>query len=72
MSGPPLLSLRGLSVGFGGAPLFSDIELHVARGDRAALVGRNGSGKSTLMKAMSGAIDPDGGTIYIEPGISVA
>ena len=72
MSGPPILSLRGVTIGFGGAPLFSDIELHVARGDRAALVGRNGSGKSTLMKIMSGSIEPDGGTIYVQPGMSVA
>ncbi len=72
MSEPPLLSLRGVTVGFGGAPLFSDIEMHIARGERAALVGRNGSGKSTLMKAITGAVDPDGGETYAEPGIRIA
>ncbi len=72
MSEPPLLSLRGVTVGFGGAPLFADIEMHVARGERAALVGRNGSGKSTLMKTIAGAVDPDGGEIYAEPGIRIA
>jgi ATP-binding cassette subfamily F protein uup len=72
MSEPPLLSLRDVTVSFGGPPLFSGIELHVARGERAALVGRNGSGKSTLMKTATGAVDPDGGEIYAEPGIRIA
>jgi ATP-binding cassette subfamily F protein uup len=72
MSEPPLLSLRDVTVGFGGPPLFSTIEMHVARGERAALVGRNGSGKSTLMKTITGALEPDGGEIYAEPGIRIA
>ena len=72
MSEPPLLSLRDVTVSFGGPPLFSGIELHVARGERAALVGRNGSGKSTLMKTVTGAVEPDGGEIYAEPGMRIA
>ena len=72
MTEPPLLSLRDVTVGFGGPPLFSGIELHVARGERAALVGRNGSGKSTLMKTITGAIEKDGGAIYAEPGLRIA
>jgi ATP-binding cassette subfamily F protein uup len=71
MSGPPLLSLRNIAIGFGGPPLFAGLELHVARGDRAALVGRNGSGKSTLMKTMSGMLELDRGEIYREPGMTV-
>src|SRR5581483_2209866 len=72
MTEPPLLSLRDVTVGFGGAPLFAGIELHVARGERAALVGRNGSGKSTLIKTIIGSVEPDGGTIYAEPGLRIA
>jgi ATP-binding cassette subfamily F protein uup len=64
--------MRDVAIGFGGAPLFQGIELHVARGDRVALVGRNGSGKSTLMKAIAGVLEPDRGEIYREPGLSVA
>jgi ATP-binding cassette subfamily F protein uup len=64
--------LRNVTVAFGGAPLFAGIEMHVARGERAALVGRNGSGKSTLMKTIIGAVEPDGGKIYAEPGIRIA
>jgi ATP-binding cassette subfamily F protein uup len=71
MSQPPLLSLRDVTVGFGGAPLFQGIEMHLARGERASLVGRNGSGKTTLMKVIVGAIEADRGEIYREPGLSI-
>ncbi len=71
MNQPPILSLRDVTVGFGGAPLFQGIEMHLARGERASLVGRNGSGKSTLMKTITGAIEPDKGEIYREPGLAI-
>ncbi len=35
---------------------------------RIAVVGRNGSGKSTLLKIAAGAIDPDAGDRYVDPG----
>ena len=72
MAQPPLISLRDARVTFGGDPLFDGVELHLARGERAALVGRNGSGKSTLMKAIVGALEMDGGERYAEPGIEIA
>jgi ATP-binding cassette subfamily F protein uup len=71
MGKPPLLSLRDIAVGYGGSPLFTGAELHLARGDRACLIGRNGSGKSTLMRIAAGALESDAGTIYREPGLAV-
>ncbi len=72
MAQPPLISLRDARVTFGGDPLFDGVELHLARGERAALVGRNGSGKSTLMKCIVGALELDGGERYAEPGVEIA
>ncbi|MTI03494.1 ABC-F family ATP-binding cassette domain-containing protein [Roseibium sp. RKSG952] len=67
----PLLQMSGISLTFGGDPVFSDVDLVVQPGDRVALVGRNGSGKSTLMKVMAGLVEPDQGDIVIPPGKSV-
>ncbi|WP_237215591.1 ABC-F family ATP-binding cassette domain-containing protein [Ruegeria lacuscaerulensis] len=67
----PLLQMSGISLTFGGDPVFSELELVVQPGDRVALVGRNGSGKSTLMKVMAGLVEPDQGNIVVPPGKSV-
>ncbi|WP_254436145.1 ABC-F family ATP-binding cassette domain-containing protein [Ruegeria arenilitoris] len=67
----PLLQMSGISLTFGGDPVFSELDLVVQPGDRVALVGRNGSGKSTLMKVMAGLVEPDHGDIVVPPGKSV-
>ncbi|MFT5343058.1 MAG: ATP-binding cassette subfamily F protein uup [Paracoccaceae bacterium] len=67
----PLLQMSGISLTFGGDPVFSGLDLVLHPGDRVALVGRNGSGKSTLMKVMAGLVEPDAGTVIIPPGKSV-
>ncbi|KIC11105.1 elongation factor 3 [Leisingera sp. ANG-M1] len=67
----PLLQMSGISLTFGGNPVFADLELVVQPGDRVALVGRNGSGKSTLMKVMAGLVEADQGSIVVPPGKSV-
>ena len=68
---PPVITLRDIVVGFGGAPLFAGAELHLTLGMRACLVGRNGSGKTTIMKIIAGLFEPDGGEVYIEPGLTI-
>jgi len=42
--------------------VFRDVNLHIERGDRIALVGPNGAGKSTLMRLLSGEEAPDSGS----------
>jgi ABC transport system ATP-binding/permease protein len=68
-AGPPIAVLRGVTLQLAGAPLFTGVDLSLAKGDRMALVGRNGAGKSTLMRILAGAIEPDGGEIFKQPGI---
>ncbi|MBT5414406.1 MAG: ATP-binding cassette domain-containing protein [Rhodospirillaceae bacterium] len=69
---PPILSLRGARIAFGGKPLFEDADLRISRGERLCLVGRNGSGKSTLMKLLAGLLELDAGEVWAQPGIRVA
>ncbi|WGV16934.1 ABC-F family ATP-binding cassette domain-containing protein [Fuscovulum ytuae] len=71
MARAPLLQLSGISLTFGGNPVFEGLDLVVQPGDRVALVGRNGSGKSTLMKVMAGLVEPDQGSRIVPPGIVV-
>ncbi len=71
MARAPLLQLSGISLTFGGEPVFDDLDLVVQPGDRVALVGRNGSGKSTLMKVMAGLVEPDRGARVVPAGVSV-
>ena len=68
----PLVALRAARLGFGGGPLFEGLDLALAAGDRACLIGRNGSGKSTLMKVLAGFQDIDGGESFRQPGARVA
>ena len=71
MARAPLLQLSGISLTFGGNPLFEGLDLTVQPGDRVALVGRNGSGKSTLMKIMAGLVEADQGSRVVPPGVTV-
>jgi ATP-binding cassette subfamily F protein uup len=69
MAGPPIAVLRGVKLTLGATPLFDGVDLQLARGERMALVGRNGAGKSTLMRILAKAIEPDGGEIFMQPGV---
>ncbi|WP_292753297.1 ATP-binding cassette domain-containing protein, partial [Methylophaga sp. UBA4204] len=56
-----LLSLKQLTVSYGGPNLLDKVDFQLDKGERVCLVGRNGAGKSTLMKVIAGEITPDGG-----------
>jgi ATP-binding cassette subfamily F protein uup len=68
---PPLLQLKDIALTFGGTPLLSGAELSVSPGERVSLVGRNGSGKSTLLKIAAGLVEPDRGSVFVQPGALV-
>src|SRR5437867_1814793 len=61
-SGRTVLELKEARKAYGDLVVFSELTLHVERGDRIALVGPNGSGKSTLMRMLSGEEAPDRGS----------
>ena len=69
---PPLLSLKDITLGFGGRPLFAGIDVAVGAGERICLVGRNGSGKSTLLRLLAGEVEPDSGERLLRQGGQVA
>ena len=66
-----LLSLKNVSLAFGGPQVLDNVSLSIHKGLRAALTGRNGEGKSTLMKVIAGMLEPDTGEIVRAPGLKV-
>ena len=64
-----LMSLKDVSLAFGGPPVLDKVSLSISKGLRAALTGRNGEGKSTLMKVIAGMLEPDGGEIVRSPNL---
>ena len=65
---PPLVQLKDVRLALGHQVLAEHVDLALARGERACLVGRNGSGKSTLLRALAGELDLDQGEIFVQPG----
>jgi branched-chain amino acid transport system ATP-binding protein len=60
-----VLTVHGLTAGYGGPPIISDVEFNAERGKITAIVGPNGAGKSTLLKAISGVIRPSSGQVFL-------
>ena len=59
----PLLSIRNMTVRFGGLTAINTLDLDIARGHIVAVVGPNGAGKTTVLNCISGFVQPESGTI---------
>ncbi len=56
----------GVGKRFGNTVALADVSLTIERGSIHALVGRNGAGKSTLVSILTGLVQPDRGSVYLE------
>lgn len=65
---PAMITVAGLSLGFGSAKLFDDVNIKFVPGNCYGLIGANGAGKSTFLKILSGDITSYKGTVSITPG----
>lgn len=61
----PVLEARNLSKRYGSVVAMDDADFDLYEGEILAVIGDNGAGKSTLIKALSGAIIPDSGQIFL-------
>ena len=62
----PILQGRNLVKRYGRVTALDDCDFELMPGEILEVIGDNGAGKSTLIKAVSGAVIPDQGEIYLE------
>jgi branched-chain amino acid transport system ATP-binding protein len=65
-SAEPLLSVRGVTVRFGGIVALDGVSFDVKRGDICGLIGPNGAGKTTLFNCLSRLYQYQAGDILYE------
>ncbi len=71
-SGPAVLQTKDLWHELpGGRAILRAVDLHVAAGERIALMGRNGAGKSTLLRHLAGLVQPTRGKIKAEGRVAL-
>jgi branched-chain amino acid transport system ATP-binding protein len=61
-----MLTLSGVSAGYGSFPALFDVSLQVAIGEAVGVVGPNGAGKTTLMRVISGLLPASSGELAFE------
>jgi fructose transport system ATP-binding protein len=62
----PILNAKGLTKRYGKVTALNDCDFELYPGEILAVIGDNGAGKSTLIKAISGAVVPDEGRIWLD------
>ena len=61
-----ILSVRGLHVAYGRAPVLHGVDLDIPAGGFLCLLGRNGVGKTTLLNAVMGVLSPTAGAVRFD------
>jgi branched-chain amino acid transport system ATP-binding protein len=61
-----MLSLHGVSAGYGSFRALVDVSLEVGAGEAVGVIGPNGAGKTTLMRVISGLVPPRAGELRLE------
>jgi len=71
-SGEDVALLKGVSKSYGSRSIYDNLDFHVRRRERWAIMGINGAGKSTLLKLVTGTTDPDQGSVSRGPSVKMA
>jgi len=62
----PILAVTDLWAGYGRAPVIRGLEVAVAPGEVAVMIGPNGHGKTTFLRAVSGLLKPSRGEVLLD------
>lgn len=71
-TGQKVITATGLTHAFEGAPLMSNLDIELMRGDRVGIVGPNGCGKTTLLRILLGELRPEAGTVHAGTNLEIA
>lgn len=63
-----MITVTNLTIQFGKRVLYKDVNLKFTNGNIYGIIGANGAVKSTLLKAISGELEPNKGTVELGPG----
>jgi D-xylose transport system ATP-binding protein len=66
MQKQPLVEMKGIQKRFGGVHAVEDVSIDLYPGEVVGVLGHNGAGKSCLMNMLSGALEIDGGEIFVQ------
>jgi len=67
-----MISANNVSLQFGKRVLFDQVNIKFTGGNCYGVIGANGAGKSTFLKILAGDIDPNSGSVVIDPGKRMA
>jgi ATPase subunit of ABC transporter with duplicated ATPase domains len=70
-SGDQVAVVENISKSYGQRVIYDGFSMHIRRGERWAVMGRNGAGKSTLLKMISGASEPDSGSVRLGASLNM-
>jgi len=65
-----VIDFQNVSYSYNGQVVFSDLNLHIEKGEKVGIIGPSGGGKSTILKLLPLFIEPEAGKIMID-GIDI-
>ena len=71
-SGEDVVNLRGVDKRYGERVIYQGLDVLIRRRERACVLGMNGAGKSTLLKLVTGATEPDAGSVALGGSVKMA
>jgi len=63
-----MITVTNLAIQFGKRILYKDVNIKFTTGNIYGIIGANGTGKSTLLRAISGELEPNKGSVELGPG----